>query len=96
MATKQIFKEKESYINDLNKVLKPLHDFNRIEYARNAITDNEYVKMSDIMGGCQFLDVTGMSLEDVLIHVSILVLGYFPASIIKNRESKRKVARLFI
>lgn len=95
MATKQIFKEKESYINDLNKALKPLHDFNSIEYARNALNDNEYIKVSDTIGGCQFLDATGMSLEDVLIDVSQLVLGKVPASMVMTRDDKRKIAPLF-
>lgn len=86
--------EKRNYVMDLSKALGPLQDFEAIAYAQTA-TGAEYIRISDCLGGCAFLDVTGRSLEDILCDVAKIVLRQVPASVIRDIEHKRKIAPLF-
>lgn len=94
--------EKKEYIETvLNMALQPIQDFEAIKYARDSIMGREFIKVSDQVGGCVFLDVTAESLEGVLRDVCKVVLirelksGNVPPSIITDLEFKRKIAPLF-
>jgi hypothetical protein len=88
-------KEKREYVKKLSEVLKPMQDFGGIRYANEHHTGAEYIKVWDDIGGAQFLDVTGYSLEKVLEDVAKIVLRKCPDSVITSTEKKREVTRLF-
>ena len=96
-----IIEEKKKYVESLHAMLAPLQDFDSIKYARNAITDEEYVKISDTLGGYAYLDVTAMDLESILKDVARVILNgeingnQFPKSLIYDKEKLRAIVPLF-
>ena len=86
--------EKKNYVESLNEMLAPMQDFESIKYATTS-TGGEYIRIADIIGGCAFLDVTGDSLEQTLEKVAQIILHKVPGGVVKDIESKRKIARLF-
>lgn len=95
MSNGKLFDEKRKYVESLNDVLKVFEDFDYIKYARSYITEQEYVKVVDKVGGCAFLDVTAMSTANVLKEIAVMVLGNVPKSCIASTDMKRKIAPLF-
>lgn len=91
--------EKRKYAELLNAALMPMTDFNACEYALNSITQEEYLRVSDKIGGVAFLDITGMTKGEILADVCKLVLineaRIVPNSYIDDLFTKRKVANLF-
>lgn len=91
--------DKRKYSLILNEALKPMLDFDSCAYAVNEITQEEYLKISDRIGGVAFLDVTGMTEGEILKDVCKLVLidqaRLVPDSYIDDLFTKRKVANLF-
>ena len=98
---KAIYVEKGNFVTNLNKILSVIGDFEAIKYSRSAITGGEYVKISDVLGGYVYLDVTGASLESILKDVCKVVLNgeleshQFPKSIIHDKQKLREIAPLF-
>ena len=87
---------KKAYVEDiLGKALKPLEDFGKIEYARDAITNEEYIRLTETIGSVYFLNVTGASEDLILKAVCRLVLEDHPAELIRTRERQRDACRLF-
>lgn len=87
--------EKKDYIKVLRLALSVIEDFGGIDYVAKEYTGAEYIKVWDIIGGVQFLDVTGYRLDGVLHDVAMLLLGKKPDSLITQVEIKKDVARLF-
>lgn len=88
-------KEKREYAKKLNEIMSPIRDFGGIRYVNERSTGAEYLKVWDIVGEAQFLNVTGYSLEDVLKDIATLVLGRVPDSVVTSIDEKRLAARLF-
>lgn len=93
--------EKKKYVEDLNIMLKPMKDFEAIRYAMKPVTSQEYIKISDTLGGYVYLDVTGETLSDILKDVCRVVLNaelnvmHFPKRLIHDRDQLREIAPLF-
>lgn len=97
------FDRRRTYVEDLNMMLEPLHGFDRIEYARAFMQDKEYVKISDIIGNVLFLDISGLTLSEILKEVAKSILideikdpNIIPDSLVFEREDKLKIAELFV
>ena len=88
-------KEKRAYVEKLSEIMTPIQDFGGIKYVNDPRTGADYIKVWDVVGGAQFLDITGCSLENILEDVSMLVLKRIPDSIVRATEKKREIARLF-
>lgn len=88
-------KEKREYVKRLNEIMVPIQDFGGIRYANEHHTGAEYLKVWDVVGGAQFLNITGYSLEDILRDAATLILGKVPASVVTGIDEKRSAARLF-
>ena len=86
--------EKKLYVESLNEMLKPMQDFDSIKYGRTH-SGAEYVRISDTIGGCAFLDVTGESLQKLLEDVAKLICKEVPANVVYEKEVMRKIAPLF-
>ena len=95
MNSGQMFEEKRKYVESLNDVLKVLEDFDYVKYARSYVTEQEYIKVADKLGGCAFLDVTAMSNECILKEIALIILDSVPKSCITARNVLRKIAPLF-
>lgn len=89
------YKEREQYIKDLETVLKPIQDFNRLKYANEFYADTEFVQLSNILGDAIFIDITAKSLEDVFKEIAMAINGRSPRGLIRDLEKRRHVASLF-
>ena len=101
MSEKYYYDRKQYVEVVLDATLSPMQDFDNIRYSKDAVTDKEYIRLADQIGGCVFLDVTAEPLGEVLKDVSRIVLNdelegaQFPKNIVSDIETKRKVAPLF-
>ena len=85
--------EKRKYVESLNEFLKPMQDFNDIKYAKSMT--GEYIRITDTIGGCAFIDITGEGCDIILDAVATLVKRGIPKGVICDTPRKREVAALF-
>lgn len=85
--------EKKNYVESLNTLLKPMQDFKDIKYARSMT--GEYIRVTDTIGGCAFIDVTGEGCDAILEAVATLVKHGIPKGVIHDTPRKREIASLF-
>ena len=95
------YDERKKYVESLNATLAPIEDFDSIHYGKAAVTNEEYVKISDKLGGYVYINVTADSLEDILMSVARIILNadlegkHMPKGIITDRQKLREIAPLF-
>ena len=97
---RSIYNQKAQYVNEvLRCAMLPMDDFGSIEYARCSITEEEYIRVSDKIGGVAYLDVTAESMEDILKNVVKLILGaemdLIPKGLITDKPKLKEVSALF-
>ena len=92
---KHVYDKKKAFVESLNEPLKALRDFEAIEYARDPIQGDEYIRIRDKLGQAFYVNVTGNSEEAILLEVSRMMLGTKAVGFITNRERIRAVAPMF-
>ena len=92
---KHVYDKKKAFVESLNEPLKALRDFEAIEYARDPIQGDEYIRIRDKLGQVFYVNVTGNSEEAILLEVSRMTLGERAVGFITNRERTRAVAPMF-
>ena len=96
MAIKNMYAAKKAYVeNDLAAMLRPLEDFGRIQYARDSITDEEFIKLTEKIGSVYFVNVTGNDESAILKEVCRMALEHNPIGLVRTTEKKRAVNKLF-
>ena len=100
------FDVRQKYVEGiLGQALKPKKGFGGIKYARNTMTDQAYIRISDLRGSAITLDITALTLEEVLTDVSKIVLVgvlgkhdkmTLPASIVTDGNDLLKLSPLFV
>ena len=84
----------------LHQALASKPDFDYIKYARDALTDSEYIRIADLQGKACTIDITGRSLEEIVEDVARIVLIPKekitpPETIVTNPQVLRSIAPLF-
>ena len=92
---KHIYEKKKAYVDSLNGPLKALTDFEAIEYARDPITCDEYIRIKDKLGQAFYVNVTGNSEEAILKEVSRMTLEMKAIGFVTNRDRIRAIAPMF-
>ena len=92
---KHVYDKKKAFVESLNEPLKALRDFEAIEYARDPIQGDEYIRIRDKIGQVFYVNVTGNSEEAILLEVSRMTLGEKAVGFITDRERIRAVAPMF-
>ena len=97
---KSIYSQKARYVNEvLRCAMLPMEDFGSIEYARSAVTEEEYIRIADKIGSVAYIDVTAEDLENILKTVSKIILGaetaLIPKGLITDKPKLRQVSELF-
>ena len=92
---KHVYDKKKAFVESLNEPLKALRDFEAIEYARDPIQGDEYIRIRDKLGQAFYVNVTGNSEEAILLEVSRMMLGTKAVGFITTRERIRAVAPMF-
>lgn len=92
----RMYAAKKAYVErSLAATLQPLQDFGKIEYARDAITNEEYIKLTETIGSVCFIDVTGSKEDAILREVCRMVLDRKAYGRISTKEKMREANALF-
>ena len=92
---KHIYDKKKQYVDSLNDMLTPLTDFEAIEYARDPVMGEEFIRLRDKLGQAFYVNVTGNSEEAILKEVSRMVLEERAHGFVINRDKIRAIAPMF-
>lgn len=97
----QVYASRKDFIeNGIGQIMAAKRDFDSIKYARSAVTDQEYVRVSDIFGKAMTINITGEDLEKILSDISrIILMGEekvsVPSGVITDQDTLRKISPLF-
>lgn len=95
-VTEQIYAKKKAYVEEtLKAMLEPMYDFGNIQYARNSVTNEEYVKFVEADGYPRYINVTGNNESAIGREVCRMVCNQTPTGIIKVREKQIEINKLF-
>lgn len=92
---KHVYERKAKYVESLNEPLSVLTDFEAIEYARDPIAGDEYIRIRDKLGQAFYVNVTGNSEEAILKEVSRMALETKAHGFVTNRDKIRAIAPMF-
>ena len=92
---KHVYDKKKAFVESLNEPLKALRDFEAIEYARDPIQGDEYIRIRDKLGQVFYVNVTGNSEEAILKEVSRMALEMKAVGFVTNRDRIRAIAPMF-
>ena len=92
---KHVYDKKKAFVESLNEPLKALRDFEAIEYARDPIQGDEYIRIKDKLGQAFYVNVTGNSEEAILKEVSRMSLEMKAVGFVTNRDRIRAIAPMF-
>lgn len=71
----QVYASRKDFIeNGIGQIMAAKRDFDSIKYARSAVTDQEYVRVSDIFGKAVTIEITGNDLESILHDMCMVML----------------------
>ena len=92
----QMYAKKKEYVEKtLKAMLAPMYDFGDIQYARNTVTNEEYVKVVEADGYPRYINVTGNNESAIGREVCRMVCNQTPTGIIKVREKQIEINKLF-
>lgn len=97
----QVYASRKDFIeNGVGQLMSAKKDFRSIQYARNSLTEQEYVRVMDVFGGAVTIDITGDDLEKVLSDMSrVILMGeenvHAPSGVVTDRNKLREISPLF-
>ncbi len=96
----QVYASRKDFVeNGIGQIMAAKKDFDSIKYARSAVTDQEYVRVSDIFGKAVTIEITGDDLETILHDMCKVMLMGEDTSVAPNcvsdKETLRKLSPLF-
>ena len=92
---KHIYDKKRAFVDSLNAPLRALRDFEAIEYARDPVQGDEYIRIKDKLGQAFYVNVTGNSEEAILGEIALFIVGKRPTGFVTMREHIREIAPMF-
>lgn len=96
MVIEKMYADKKAYVEQtLRAMLEPMYDFGKIQYARNSVTNEEYVKFVEADGYPRYINVTGNNESAIGREVCRMVCHQTPTGIIKVREKQIEINKLF-
>lgn len=96
MVIEKMYADKKAYVEQtLKAMLMPMYDFGNIQYARDTVTNEEYVKFVEADGYPRYINVTGNNESAIGKEVCRMVCHQTPTGIIKVREKQIEINKLF-
>ena len=96
MVLEKMYADKKAYVEQtLKAMLMPMYDFGNIQYARDTVTNEEYVKFVEADGYPWYINVTGNSEAAIGKEVCRMVCHQTPTGIIKVREKQIEINKMF-
>lgn len=90
-----IYEKKADYVRQLQNILDVSEYFDSIDYNRDYLSGDEYIRIRNAVGDTFYINVTGNSESAILLEVARFVNGLRPTGYVTNREVRWKVAKLF-
>lgn len=90
-----IYEQKADYVKQLQTVLGVSDRFDRIDYTRDFLRGDEYIRIKNTVGDTFYINVTGNSESAILMEVARFVNGVRPTGYITNEDTRWRVAQLF-
>ena len=95
-AIDKMYDSKRIYVEQiLAAALKPMDRFGSIQYARDVVTGEEYIKITESDGWPWYINVTGNSLQAIGEEVCTMVGHGTPNGLVKVRAKQREINRMF-
>lgn len=92
----KMYADKKAYVEKvLWAALEPMSDFGSIQYARDTVTGEEYVKVVEADGYPWYVNVTGNNESAIGKEVCRMVCHQTPTGIIKVREKQIAINKMF-
>lgn len=90
-----IYEKKSDYVQKLNDILNVSDYFKAIDYARDYLRDEEYIRIRTTIGDTFYICVTGNSESAILMEVARFINGIPPVGFIKGKDARWRAAQLF-
>lgn len=90
-----IYERKADYVAQLGKVLNASEYFDCIDYERDFMSGDEYIRIQNSTGDPFFINVTGNSESAILLEVARFVNGIKPTGFVTGKDARRRAAQLF-
>ena len=90
-----IYEKKSDYVSRLNSVLDASEYFDGIDYAKDHIRGDEYIRIRNSIGDTYYINVTGNSEAAILMEVARFVNGIRPTGYVDNRDRRLAASKLF-
>ncbi len=96
----QVYASRKNFIEDgIGNMMAAKRDFAGIQYARSAVTDQEYVRVRDVFGKAVTIEITGDDLEKVLSDMCRIILmgedNVKTPNCVTDKDVLRELAPLF-
>ncbi len=92
----KVYADKKAYVEQtLGAMLKPMCSFGSIKYARDAITNEEYVKITEANGYPWFICVTGDTEGIIGTEVCRMLGESHPMGLVRDKRKQIEVNKLF-
>lgn len=90
-----IYEKKADYVAQLEKVLEVSKHFDSIDYARDYLRGDEFVRIKNVVGDTFYINVTGNSESAILLEVSRFLTGVRPTGFVTSKEARLRASQLF-
>lgn len=90
-----IYEQKAEYVRQLQNVLDVSEYFDSIDYNRDYLSGDEYIRIRNAVGDTFYINVTGNSESAILLEVARFVNGLRPTGYVTDREARWRVSKLF-
>jgi len=90
-----IYEKKADYVRQLQNILDVSEYFDSIDYNRDYLSGDEYIRIRNAVGDTFYINVTGNSESAILLEVARFVNGLRPTGYVTDREARWRVSKLF-
>lgn len=90
-----IYEKKADYVRQLQNILGVSEYFDSIDYNRDYLSGDEYIRIRNAVGDTFYINVTGNSESAILLEVARFVNGLRPTGYVTDRDARWRVAKLF-
>lgn len=90
-----IYEKKADYVAQLEKVLDVSKYFDSIDYARDYLRGDEYIRIKTVIGDTFYINVTGNSESAILLEVARFVNGAKPTGFVSGKDARWRASQLF-
>lgn len=90
-----IYEKKADYVRQLQAILDVSEYFESIDYNRDYLSGDEYIRIKNAVGDTFYINVTGNSESAILLEVARFVNGLRPTGYVADRDARWRVAKLF-